>query len=133
MVFSKFLVQEAGSYLLHGYKRGFVMIGDRPIPIPVESGKIDGLVINLEPQGRLIQGRAILEDGAVPLPNIQVKCLCKNEGFVGTSSTDEVGYFRLSNVPINSECYLEAIDSSGNLSLKLKYLKQFRKSNFTKI
>jgi hypothetical protein len=130
--FFKVLVQEAGSYLLHGYKRGFVMIGDRPIPIPVESGKIDGLVINLEPQGRLIQGRAILEDGAVPLPNIQVKCLCKNEGFVGTSSTDEVGYFRLSNVPINSECYLEAVDSSGNILAKTEIFETVQKKQLYK-
>lgn len=130
--FFKVLVQEAGSYLLHGYKRGFAMAGDRPISIPVESGRIEGLVINLVSQGCLIQGRVILEDGAVPLPNIQVKCVCKSEGFVGTSSTDEVGYFRLSNVPINSECFLEAIDLSGNTLAKTEVFETVQKKQLYK-
>jgi hypothetical protein len=128
----KVLVQEAGSYLLHGYKRGFAMAGDRPISVPVESGRIEGLVINLVTQGCLVQGRVILEDGAVPLPNIQVKCICKSEGFVGTCSTDEVGYFRLSNVPINSECFLEAIDLSGNTLAKTEVFETVQKKQLYK-
>jgi hypothetical protein len=108
------------------------MAGDRPISVPVESGRIEGLVINLVTQGCLVQGRVILEDGAVPLPNIQVKCICKSEGFVGTCSTDEVGYFRLSNVPINSECFLEAIDLSGNTLAKTEVFETVQKKQLYK-
>ncbi len=130
--FFKVLVQEAGSYLLHVYKRGFAMAGDVPIPIPVESGKIEGLVINLVSQGCLIQGRVILEDGAVPVPNVKVKCICKSEGFVGTCSTDDVGYFRLSNVPVNSECFLEAIGSDGNTLAKTEVFETVQKKQLYK-
>ena len=113
--FFRVLVHDAGSYFLHVYKRGFAMAGNRPLTIPAESGKIDGLVINVVSQGCVIQGRAILEDGVTPLHNIQINCVCKSDGFVEASKTDSSGQFRLFNAPMNSEGYLEAVDLNGNV------------------
>lgn len=111
----KVLVHETGSYLLHVYKRGYAMVDDQPIPIPIEAGKIDGFVVNLISQGCLIQGRVILQEALSPLPNMEIKCVCKREGFTGASRTDDEGNFRFSNVPMNSECYLEAVDNNGSV------------------
>jgi len=108
------------------------MADDKPTPVPVQSGRVDGLVVNLVSQGCLIQGRAILEDGNSPLPDLEIKCICKSEGFVGTSRTDDGGNFRLSNVPMNSECYLEAIDQSGNILAKTNGFETVQKKQLYK-
>lgn len=116
--FFKVLVHEAGTYQLHAYKRGYAMADDKPTSVPVQSGRVDGFVVNLVSQSCLIQGRAILEDVNSPLPDLEIKCICRSEGFVGTTRTDRGGNFSLSNVPMNSECYLEAIDQSGTILVK---------------
>lgn len=111
----KVLVHETGSYLLHAYKRGYAMADDQPIPIPIESGKIEEFVVNLISQGCLIQGRVVLQEALSPVPNIEIKCVCKRESFTGASRTDDEGNFRFPNVPMNSECYLEAFDNNGSV------------------
>ena len=130
--FFKVLVNEAGTYLVHAYKQGYAMADDKPKPVPVQSGKVDGLVVKLVSQECLIKGRAILEDGNLPLPDIEIKCVCRSEGFVGTSRTDEGGNFRLPNVPMNSECYLEAIDQSGNILAKTNGFETVQKKQLYK-
>lgn len=114
----KVLVHETGSYFLHVYKRGYAIRDVEPIPIPVETGKFEGLIVNLVSQGCLIQGRAFDENGAMPVADIQIKCVCRSDNFIGAATTDEDGSFRLSNVPMNSECYLEAVDKAGNMLTK---------------
>lgn len=130
--FFKVLVHEAGTYQLHAYKRGYAMAGDNPTPVPVKSGRVDGFVVNLVSQGCLIQGRAILEDRNSPLPYLEIKCICRSKGFVGTSRTDDGGNFSLSNVPMNSECYLEAIDQSGNILAKTNGFETVQKKQLFK-
>jgi hypothetical protein len=130
--FFKVLVNEAGTYLVHAYKQGYAMADDKPKPVPIQSGRVDGLVVKLVSQECLIKGRAILEDGNLPLPDIEIKCVCRSEGFVGTSRTDEGGNFRLPNVPMNSECYLEAIDQSGNILAKTNGFEMVQKKQLYK-
>jgi hypothetical protein len=114
----KVLVHETGSYLLHVYKRGYAMQDGEPIPIPVETGKFEGVIVTLAPQGCLIQGRVIHEDGSIPAADIKIKCVCRSDNFIGTATTDEDGAFKLSTVPMNSECHLEVVDKEGTLLAK---------------
>ncbi|MGC8602081.1 MAG: carboxypeptidase-like regulatory domain-containing protein [Desulfomonilaceae bacterium] len=130
--FFKVLVHETGSYLLHVYKRGFAMSGNKPVPIPIESGKIDGLVINLVSQGLMIQGRVLTEDGNIPLPEIQINCVCRSKGFASASKIDDSGHFRLFNVPINSECYLEAVDRDQNVLARTEGFETIQKKQIYK-
>ncbi|MGC8657812.1 MAG: carboxypeptidase-like regulatory domain-containing protein [Desulfomonilaceae bacterium] len=109
------LVHDAGAYSLHVYKRGFAMAGNRPLTVPAESGKIEGLEINMVSQGCMIYGRTMVQDEFTPVHDININCVCKSSGFVESSKTDNNGQFRLFNAPMNSECYLEAVDMAGNV------------------
>ena len=131
--FFKVLVNEAGTFLVHAYKQGYAMADDKPKPVPIQSGRVDGLVVKLVSQECLIKGQAVLQDENLPLPDIEIKCVCRSKGFVRTSRTDEGGHFRLPNVPMNSECYLEAIDKSGNILVKTNGFETVQKKHLYKV
>ena len=66
----------------------------------------------------MIQGRVIHEDGSIRAADIKIKCVCRSDNFIGTATTDEDGAFKLSTVPMNSECHLEVVDKEGTLLAK---------------
>ena len=91
------------------------MSGNGPMALAVESGKIEGLVINMVRQGCIIQGRAILEEVGLPATDVLINFVCEGEAVRETARTDNLGQFRLSNAPMNSECFLEASSLDGNI------------------
>ncbi|MFH1113257.1 MAG: carboxypeptidase-like regulatory domain-containing protein [Pseudomonadota bacterium] len=111
----KVLINEPGKYRLNGYKRGFVMDLSDPPKIPIESGKIEGFNIRMIPEGCVVSGRVIREDGGTGISGREVTCICRANNYSRSAETDSDGHFRISGVPVNSECFLEVKDREGDL------------------
>ena len=127
----KVIANESGAYFLHAYKRGYV-ISNLPNPIPVASGRVDDLEVTLVSEGCLIHGQAILESGAASAKNLLIKCVCRSDNFTGTSLIDDVGNFRFTNVPMNSECYLEAVNQDGTVLVRTEAFQTVQKKKLYK-
>jgi hypothetical protein len=109
----KVLVNEPGRYFLNAYKRGYVLESSEPMALPIESGKIEGYQVRMIPEGCIVQGRVSSHPAKGDLGRVEVKCICRAGDLTRSSRTDGEGRFRISGIPVNSECYLEAIDSEG--------------------
>ena len=114
----KVLMNEAGKYILSGYKRGYIMESSEPLVLPIESGKIDGLTLRMIPEGCVIQGRVVLDAVSNLSPNFEVKCVCGEGAFSRSGKTDATGEFRIPGVLANSKCYIEVRSSDGSLLTK---------------
>ncbi|MFH0960176.1 MAG: carboxypeptidase-like regulatory domain-containing protein [Pseudomonadota bacterium] len=127
----KVIANESGAYLLNAYKRGYV-ISTSPHLVPVESGTVDSQEITLVSEGCLVHGRAILESDMASSKNLVIKCVCRSDNFTGTSQIDDAGNFRLTNVPMNSECYLEAISPEGSVLIRTETFETVQKKKLYK-
>ena len=96
-----------GKYILHAYKRGYVVEDRESLKLTIQSGKIDGFNLRMIAEECTVQGRVF--DGAYgnPAADMEVRCVCKNSGRASSCRTDESGKFLLTGVPVNSECELE--------------------------
>ena len=110
----KVLVNEPGKYTLTGYKRGFIMESSEPLVLPIESGKVEGYSFRMIPEGCAIHGRVVIEAPGVAPGDLEVRCLCAAKDFSRSSRTDSVAGFRISGVPVNSQCVLEVWDKDSN-------------------
>lgn len=108
-------VNSPGQYVLHGYKRGFVE--DLPVSaaLPLESGKIEGYMLRMIPEGCTIHGRVLADPEVSVTAGMQVRCVCK-DGAVGASvSTDDAGQFRIFGVSSEAICHLEVRNANGEV------------------
>lgn len=111
----KVLINEPGKYRLYGYKRGYVMEEGAPPPLPIESGKIEGFNFRMIPEGCVVFGRVVREDTGKGLPEHEVSCVCRADNYSRSCRTNIEGEFRISGVPVNSECFLEVRGEGGVL------------------
>jgi len=58
--------------------------------------------------------------------------VCRSDDFTGTSLIDDVGNFRLTNVPMNSECYLEAVNQDGTVLVRTETFQTVQKKKLYK-
>jgi len=115
----KVLVNEPGKYLVNVYKRGHVLESSEAMALPIESGKIEGYRVRMIPEGCIVQGRVTTQGGSRVVPDVHVKCLCKAGDYSSRSArTDNEGRFRLSGIPINSECWLEVLRTDGKVMVR---------------
>jgi hypothetical protein len=127
----KVIAYESGAYSLHAYKRGYATF-DLPHPVPLESGRVEGLEVTLLTEGCLVHGRAILEPDVTSAKDLVIKCFCRSGNFTGTSPIDDDGNFRLTNVPMNSECYLEAVHHDGTVLVRTEAFQTVQKKKLHK-
>ncbi len=111
----KVLINEPGKYRLNGYKRGFLMDLSEPPQIPIESGKIEGFNIRMMPEGCFVSGRVVRGDAGAGIPGYEVSCVCRAHNYSRSAGTGSDGHFRISGVPVNSECFLEVRGGKGDL------------------
>ncbi len=105
----KVLVNEPGRYFVNVYKRGYVLENSETMALPIESGKIEGYRVRMIPEGCIVQGRVATQGGSRLVPDVLVKCLCRTGDYSRSARTDTEGRFRMSGIPINSECWLEVL------------------------
>lgn len=111
----KVLIHEQGKYILNGYKRGYIMENSEPLLLPIESGKIEGFMFKMIPEGCIVHGRLISQGPGRPVSNVEVKCICGNGEFERTSRSESSGDFKITGVLANSKCFIEVRDSEGKL------------------
>jgi hypothetical protein len=111
------LINEPGKYRISGYRRGFIMEQGEPPHLPIESGKIEGFNFRMITEGCFVSGRVVREAGGEPLPGHEVSCICRSDNYSRSASTDADGEFRISGVPVNSECFLEVRGDAGELRI----------------
>ncbi|MGB9618655.1 MAG: carboxypeptidase-like regulatory domain-containing protein, partial [Desulfomonilaceae bacterium] len=109
----KVLASEPGKYVLRAHKRGMMMENSDGVPLPMESGKIEGLNFSMIPDGCVVKGRIVLSDALEPVPHTAVRCRSRLGDYTGESVTDADGNFSIVGAPPNCECYVEVIDGSG--------------------
>jgi hypothetical protein len=114
----KVLVNQPGKYFVNVYKRGYVLENSDAMPLPIESGKIEGYRVRMIPEGCIVQGRVTTQGGSQVVPDIQVQCLCKAGDYSRSVRTDTEGRFKLAGIPINSECCLEVLRSDGRVVVR---------------
>ncbi len=96
-----------GKYILHAYKRGYLVQTPEPVKLTVESRKIDGFNLSMIAEECAVQGRVFNGAYGNPAADMEVRCVCKSSGRASSCRTDESGKFLLTGVPVHSECELE--------------------------
>ena len=61
----------------------------------------------------MVAGRVTTQGGTKVVPDVQVTCACRAKDYARAARTDTEGRFRLTGIPINSECYLEVVRHDG--------------------
>lgn len=108
------LINDPGTYVLNGYKRGFIMENTDPLVLPIESGKIEGFTMRMIPEGCVVQGRVSVTNGTSIDSNLEVNCVCADGRFSRSGRIDATsGEFRIPGILVNSKCLLEIRDSNG--------------------
>lgn len=118
---------ESGAYSINVYKRGYVLNADQPVALPARSGKITGLDIRMVPEGCLIHGKVLSEEGLNPIPDLVVNCACRSEQFKSSSTTDSNGAFQTVGAPLNSECVIQLMTPDGKVLLDSKSFETVQK------
>ena len=111
----KVQANEPGRYLLNAYKRGYVMEASKPIELNRESGRIEGIRIQMRPEGCLVHGRVIIRNETVSIDEIEVICIIQNESVPMSTRLSSGGVFRISGVPHDSTCYIEVLKTDGTI------------------
>ena len=104
-----------GKYVLHAYKRGYVVQNREPLKLTIQGGKIEGFNLRMIAEECTVQGRVF--DGAYgnPAADMEVRCVCKSTGRASSCRTDESGKFFLTGVPVNSECELQVWSANNSV------------------
>jgi len=111
----KVLANEPGKYVLNGHKRGLIVESSDPLVLPIESGRLDGYSFCMIPEGCVVHGKVAIEAPETGHGGLEVRCVCSENSFYRAGTTDSVGAFRVTGVPINSQCVVEVWDKDGNL------------------
>ncbi|MFC1835031.1 carboxypeptidase-like regulatory domain-containing protein [Thermodesulfobacteriota bacterium] len=111
----KVQVNEQGRYVLHAYKRGYIIENPDPLVLPSESGRLEGMNFSMIPEGCLVQGRVLLEGSGEKVPGLQVVCINETDGTARSGRSDGSAAFKISGVPHNSRCFVEVRDDEGTL------------------
>lgn len=124
----KVLVNEPGTYLLKGYKRGFVMESPEPLTLPIQSGKIQGYNFQMIPEGCTVLGRVCREDSEEGIPDCEVTCVNADlEERARSTKTDSEGKFLMYGVPLNAEYVLEVRSPDGTLTIRTEPFQTLQK------
>jgi hypothetical protein len=111
----KVQINEPGRYVLNAYKRGLTMEDPVPPVLPVESGKIEGYSLQMIPEGCLVHGTVLTEEGGEPAEGLKVTCVRKGGDFSRSEPIGPGGEFRFFGVPHDSEYVLEVTGPDGGL------------------
>jgi hypothetical protein len=111
----KVQINESGRYVLNAYKRGLTMETPVPPVLPVESGKIEGYSLQMIPEGCLVHGKVLTEEGGEPPEGLKVTCIRKGGDFSRSEPIGPAGEFRFFGVPHDSEYVLEVRGPDGVL------------------
>jgi hypothetical protein len=111
----KVLANDAGKYMLKAHKRGLVLADQESALLPIESGKIEGYSLRMVPEGCVVQGKVLSRSGTDTVVDLEVQCVCTSSDFSRSARTDSDGFFSISGVPANSDCFLELYGGNGEL------------------
>ncbi len=111
----KVLTNKPGRYVLHGYKRGYIMDPAKPGVLPMQSGKIEGYSLRMIPEGCIVHGKVTFEEEVVPSSALAVKCVVEGSSFSGFGRVGQSGSFMLHGVPLESRCHLEVRARDGEV------------------
>ncbi|MBI4965806.1 MAG: carboxypeptidase regulatory-like domain-containing protein [Desulfomonile tiedjei] len=111
----KVLANEPGQYVLSGYKRGLIMESSDPLLLPNESGRLEGYSFCMIPEGCVIQGKVVIADSETMPGGLEVRCSCTGKNFSRAAVTDSVAGFRITGMPMTSECVVEVRNKDGVL------------------
>ena len=129
----KVLINDPGTYILNGYKRGFIMENTEPLVLPIESGKIEGFTMRMIPEGCVVQGRVSVSSGISIDSNLEVNCVSADGRFSRSGRIDAVsGEFRIPGILANSKCLLEIRSSNGEVLTKSEPFETVQKKEIFK-
>jgi hypothetical protein len=111
----KVLVNEPGRCFLNAYKRGYILEVPELKILPVESGKIEGYELKMLPEGCVVYGTLFRDPDGAALPGVEVTCVSRTGEFSRSTVTDADGRFKISAIPVNSECHLEILSAEGKV------------------
>jgi len=111
----KVLANEPGKYVLNGHKRGLIVESSDPLVLPIDSGRLDGYSFCMIPEGCVVHGKVIIEAPETALGGLEIRCVCSGKDFYRAGITDSIGGFRVTGVPMNSQCVVEVRNKDGNL------------------
>jgi len=111
----KVQVNEPGHYVIQGYKRGFIMESEGPLNLPIESGKIDGYVLRMIPEGCMVHGKVVFSGNAPETTGIEVRCINERGTLTRSDKLNSSGAFKIYGAPFDSQCFLEVRASAGEL------------------
>jgi hypothetical protein len=109
----KVIANEPGRYKLEAYKRGFVVESNEPMFLPIESGRIEGYMFRMAPEGCAVQGKILGYSAQTVGSALTVRCLDEEDHFSRNTSVDSSGGFKIEAVPPSTECILEVVDPQG--------------------
>jgi hypothetical protein len=114
----KVLVTEAGPYFLNAYRRGYVIEDRRPVALPIESGKIEGLEIRMVEDGCVIRGRVVVAENGYgeELSSLNVQLVCGAEAVGNRVPVDSAGNFTIPTAPWEQECVVHVL-SQGDATV----------------
>ncbi len=110
-----------GKYLLHAYKRGYVVQAPQDLTLTIKDGKIDGFTVRMVAEECAVRGRVFHVSYGSPASDVEVRCLCKGNSRISSCRTDESGAFRLAGVPLNTECELEVRGANSNVLARSEF------------
>jgi hypothetical protein len=111
----KVLANEPGKYIISGHKRGLIMENSDPLLLPIQSGKLEGYGFRMIPEGCVVLGKVTIKAPDASPGGLEVRCVCAAKGFSRTAATDSVAGFRITGVPVSSQCILEVWNKDGEL------------------
>ncbi len=111
----KVIANEPGRYELKAYKRGFVVESNEPMVLPIESGRIEGYIFRMAPEGCAVHGKIVDYRPDMVGPALFVRCVEEGERISRAAAVDSSGAFKIEDVQPNSECILEVVDPKGTV------------------
>jgi hypothetical protein len=110
-----------GKYLLHAYKRGYVVQYPEDLTLTIKDGRIDGFNLRMVAEECTVHGRVFNISYGSPASNVEVRCVCKSSSRSSYCRTDESGEYRLMGVPLNSECELEVWGANNTVLARSEF------------
>ena len=110
-----------GKYLLHAYKRGYVVQAPQDLTLTITDSKIDGFTVRMAAEECTVQGRVFNISYGSPASDVEVRCACKSSSRNSSCRTDESGKFCLIGVPLNTECELQVRGANGTVLTRSEF------------
>ncbi len=110
-----------GKYLLHAYKRGYLVQEPEDLTLTIKDAKIDGFNLRMVAEECTVRGRVFNISYGNPASDVEVRCVCKGNSLNSSCRTDESGEFRLVGVPLNTECELEVWGANNTVLARSEF------------